>query len=86
MKTREEQLADSELVKLYVDARIRSDRAETVAKETAAAAGAALINMQEAWRRCKHAEPGVYSFKDHGRTCVVVDPLRDYPRLLTVVQ
>lgn len=77
----------NELVFRYIDARIASDAAERAASLAQFEASKAREAMQDAWRDCKFNCPtkGVYSFKEHGRTCVVIGD-GDYPALTQIVQ
>jgi hypothetical protein len=68
----------------YIKARLKSDRLEIEASLAREKADLARDEMQAVWRECKGAEPGVYSFKEFGRTCVVV-AAGDYPALTRIV-
>lgn len=75
-----------EAVLAYVRARIRADAADEKLAKVTTDRNQAMYDMQEAWRQCKCAAPGIYSFKEMGRTCVVVSPNKDYPELVRIVE
>lgn len=89
MKETEEQRAArmtrNQAVYNYIDARIKSDAAERAAETARIDAAKAVNEMQQKWREVlKHNPPtGVYSFKEHCQTCIVVTG-GDYPPLTQV--
>lgn len=85
---RDAQLDANEAVKLYVDATLKADHLAREAVSAAERAKIAELARQEEWRevRRRKARAGVYSFKEHGRMCVVVPESGDYPKLTVVIQ
>lgn len=74
----------NEAVAVYIRRRLEAERLKAEMEAAMKAAEKAQQDMQEAWRYCRNATPGVYSFKDFGRTVVVVGA-GDYPDLLQVI-
>lgn len=75
-----------EAVLAYIRLRVLADQADEELVEVTKRRNQAMWDMQAAWSHCKCAEPGVYSFKEMGRTCVVVGPNKDYPELTRIVE
>lgn len=76
--------AQRDLVYQYCVALHKRNVAKRLLDAACASATKAEQAMQAAWRDCKDAPAGVYSFEDFGDLCIVVEPDHDYPEFKEV--